>query len=60
MSVDKIRIIEKVLKQKPNSYKKIDKLISLANNLDFDRPHAKSLEYEVLNCAINVAFQVRR
>lgn len=58
MSVDKVRIIEKVLRHKPAAYKKIEKLISLANNLDVDRDNEQSLEYEVLNCAVDTAFQV--
>lgn len=60
MSVEKIRIIEKVLKQKPRAYKKLEKLISLANNLDVDsdRENKRKLEYEVLKSAVDTAFQV--
>lgn len=58
MSVNKIKIIEKVLKLNPKSYKKIERLLSLAENLDFDAEDKHLLEFEVVNCAINSAFEV--
>lgn len=59
MTVIKSKIIEKVLKVKPKAYKNLDRLISLAKTLDFDdNSHQNSVEFEVLNCAVDAAFLV--
>lgn len=58
MCVSDMKIVGKVLKAKPKSYKKFHKLVSLAKILHPNAEDENVLELEVLNLAIDAAFQV--
>lgn len=57
MCVNKMKIVEKILKANPKSFKKVDKLLSLGKNL-YANENEEVLEKEVLNLIIDTAFQV--
>lgn len=58
MSVNKRKIIDKIIKAKPKSYENIERLLTLARNLNFDSDDKSALEVDVLNCSVNAALQV--